>query len=625
MAPLALAISCSAAPEEDPLTMHVTWGVTRTSVLPGDVTDIDVVTCVNAGQSDESCSSFTCSVNALSMRTENEVPNCRPWTGTEMYGTDPVLVRSGLETGVPLRFRLLARNASGAVAYVGQVGPLVLGQGERRFVELHMYELDRAMVIEGTTVPRFLHTASLLPDGRVLIAGGFTSAARLPSCPESLALPAEARCFDLVATDQAVAFDPSSARVEPIRAPMLAARAGHTATTLPDGRVLIAGGAERAVLAMIPYGTDGADGYAIAFYPRNADGTEGAHASYELFDAYLDREEDPERDGDLGAGRFLGIAGQSTSPGSLNQPRFLHAAAAVPARPDLVVLAGGLGGPESAGTFEVFDNRRAGGYGVYLAEGNVLPTAREMPSAIGVQDRVWIFGGALAADNAGLADVWTLDDADPNGSVAAASDATQFPNAMTDAGEQHPEYALFRPAVARVGSDGSRALVVGWYGPQCEPGVDPPTPRFVTGGATTEYCNAPSTMTTRSFTVAPSGITIPTTARPRAFAAVAELGCFRPEGIERWIAMTGGVANRSMSPQTAIDVFTGGIDNASGAAQRSSSINVSLATPRAFHTSTGIPGLGIVTAGGVTFGGAQVVFQATIEVTFLQSPDFGEC
>ncbi len=605
--------------------MRVTWGVTGTSTLPEEITDVEIVTCLHAGQSDEECSSFTCSVNALTRMSENEVPTCRPWDSTEAYGDDPVLVRTGLSPDrMPVRFRLYGKNELGNVQFVGQTGPIYLGAGDRRFVELHMYEVSRAELVPGTSVRRFLHTATRLPDGRVLIAGGFTTADRMTECPAELALPADTRCFDLVATDEALAFDPASAKLEPIRGSMLAARGGHTATALPDGRVLIAGGSERAVLAMVPQGAAAIGGYAVQFFPLLADGTAGAHASFEVFDAYLDTlEDDPGRDGDLGAGRFLGVAGQSTTPGSLNQPRFLAAAAAVPAQPDLVILAGGMGGPQSAGTWEVFDNRRPGGYGVRTAAGNTLPTPRAMPSAIGLQDRVWIFGGATAADNGDLADVWSSDDS-ANGVVAPGTEGTQFPNAVADAGEQHPEYALFRPTVASV-ADGSRALVVGWYGAQCEAGMTMPI--FSMAGVTTEVCNAPSTTSTRSFTVAGlTGIASPTTARPRAFGAVAETGCFRPGRTERFVAMTGGVANTTWSPQASIDVFTGSVSG-SGAAERSSSISLSLAAPRSFHTSTGVPGFGIVTAGGVTFGPTleQVTFSSTIEVSFLPSPDYDGC
>ena len=59
------------------------------------------------------------------------------------------------------------------------------------------------------------NSATLLPDGRVLVAGGDRSSAEL--------------------------YDPRSGTWTPT-AGMIAGRGGHTATLLPDGRVLVAGG-----------------------------------------------------------------------------------------------------------------------------------------------------------------------------------------------------------------------------------------------------------------------------------------------------------------------------------------------------------------------------------------------
>ncbi len=618
---LPLALSCAGEGPAEPLSLRVVWGLTGTSVLPAAVTDIEIVTCENAGQADEICTNNTCSVNTLRGMNEREVATCRPNAGTEMYMDDPVLVRSGLTTGVPIRFEL--RGKSGAeVLYVGHAGPFMLGEGERRFVDLQMYSVGSVTSVPNASVERFLHTATRLPDGRILVAGGFTSAAKLPMCPDGLGLAAEASCFGLLATDEALAFDPSSGKVESIRSSMLAARGGHTATALPDGRVLIAGGAERAVLAMIPQGAAASGGYRIGIFPQRASGEDGAHDSFELYDAFLGAEDgDPGRDGDIGRGRFLGTAGQSATPGALNQPRFMHAAAAVPAFPDRVVLAGGAGGGESAATFEVFDNQRTGGYGMYAATENRLATPRVAPSAIGIDERVWIVGGTLAADDAQLAEIWSADGEDPNGASASASGISQFPSATSGVVESHPEYSLVRPLVAPV-NGGARALVSGWYGPQCEPGTTAP----VFASATSEYCNSPATGS-RSFTIdGTSGLAASTVTGSRSFGAVAELGCFRPGRDERYIAMTGGIANAIWTPQASIDLFSGEVDG-TGAARRLSGVSASLVNPRLFHTSTGIPGLGVVTIGGITFtvGIGQVSLTRSVEVLFIPRDDYDGC
>ena len=71
------------------------------------------------------------------------------------------------------------------------------------------------------TVERAAHTATLLADGRVLVAGGIRGGE--------------------AALASAELFDPATGRFE-ATAPMATPRSGHTATLLRDGRVLVAGG-----------------------------------------------------------------------------------------------------------------------------------------------------------------------------------------------------------------------------------------------------------------------------------------------------------------------------------------------------------------------------------------------
>ena len=85
------------------------------------------------------------------------------------------------------------------------------------------------------SVSRVGHTATRLADGRVLVVGGLTCCVSTPGIISAFSI------------DTAEIYDPDTDQFTPTGS-LASARAFHTATLLPDGRVLIAGG--------LPFGID---------------------------------------------------------------------------------------------------------------------------------------------------------------------------------------------------------------------------------------------------------------------------------------------------------------------------------------------------------------------------------
>jgi len=81
------------------------------------------------------------------------------------------------------------------------------------------------------TSPRYVHTATILLNGRVLVTGGF---------------PSTNDCFDLgePALRSTELYDPSNGSFQATGS-MVTGRGGHTATLLLNGKVLVAGGGDQ--------------------------------------------------------------------------------------------------------------------------------------------------------------------------------------------------------------------------------------------------------------------------------------------------------------------------------------------------------------------------------------------
>jgi Galactose oxidase, central domain/Kelch motif len=228
-------------------------------------------------------------------------------------------------------------------------------------------ELDRAA---GLRSPRAVHTATALPDGRVLVAGGCVD----PGCE--------------TATATTEFYAPAKRRFVP--GPRLSRpRVGHAAVKLRDGSVLVLGGwsgrtpsatAERLMGGrFLPTGAMASPrGGFTATRLRDGrvfvvGGTDGSRtlATAELYDPT--------------SGRF-------TSSGNLGQARSAHTATLL--GDGRVLVVGGSDGGSVLATAEVFDPAR----GRFEPAGS-LRAPRHKHAAVALRDgRVLVVGGSDARD-----------------------------------------------------------------------------------------------------------------------------------------------------------------------------------------------------------------------------------
>lgn len=112
----------------------------------------------------------------------------------------------------------------------GKATDLEFEKGKETVVKIQLYpastESAEAVMANKLSLPRFGHTATVLTDGRILIAGGFTSCGSNHKC---------------LATNSVEIIDMESGEIEKL-ADMIEPRALHKAVLMDDGSVIFIGG-----------------------------------------------------------------------------------------------------------------------------------------------------------------------------------------------------------------------------------------------------------------------------------------------------------------------------------------------------------------------------------------------
>jgi hypothetical protein len=229
------------------------------------------------------------------------------------------------------------------------------------------------------TVPRAVHTSTLLRDGRVLVAGGFDNAGN-----------------NLASTEL---FDPTAQRFL-AGARMQTARVDHSATLLDDGRVVIVGGLGDAGQTAEIYDPR-ADRFQSAGRPLAA---RNGHRAVRLLDGRV-----LVVGGDVDGNSFLATAeifdpatGRFTPTGSMAVPRSSHTATLL--SDGKVLVTGGHLGRQGTlqihASAEIYDPAT----GAFAATGS-MTRVRRKHDAVRLRDgRVLIVGGTDASDDRGAYD-----------------------------------------------------------------------------------------------------------------------------------------------------------------------------------------------------------------------------
>jgi hypothetical protein len=226
----------------------------------------------------------------------------------------------------------------------------------------------RILATGSMTAPRHSHTATLLPNGKVLIAGGM---------PRNGVFLATAEIYD-----------PALGRFAPAGKMNTTRGYGSTATLLPNGKVLLAGGSDTAACTANSELYDSATG---AFVPTGAMTTPRCGAIAVLLrtgdvliaGGNLNSDDSPQNSAEL----YHPAAGTFSSTGSMQAARVSFAAVRI--KDGRVLVVGGANGGHALSTAELYDPSA----GRFLPAGSMNSGRHKLGAALLPDANVLIAGG----------------------------------------------------------------------------------------------------------------------------------------------------------------------------------------------------------------------------------------
>ncbi|WP_224360765.1 Kelch repeat-containing protein [Hyalangium versicolor] len=309
----------------------------------------------------------------------------------------PVCANSGwASTGsmaAPRRIHTATLLPNGKVLVAGGVGSGTLATAEVYDPASGSWSATGSMA-----EPRYYHTATLLPSGKVLVAGGFSVSGRIAT---------------------AEVYDPASGSWSATGS-MASPRSQHTATLLSDGRVLVAGGVSGGFTATAEVYDPASGSWSTTGSMAEA---RGNHTATLLPSGKVLISGGTSSSATLATAELYNPAlGSWSAAASMASPRHFHAATLLPN--GQVLVSGGTNQSSALTTAELYDPAS----GRWSATGSMAESHYQHPATLLNNGHVLVHGGSARLAEVYDPDLGTWSAAGSVASRAYQHTATLLPN-----------------------------------------------------------------------------------------------------------------------------------------------------------------------------------------------------